>query len=210
MVVGIVLAAGESKRMGRPKALLTINSKTFIRHVVETLKAAGLDIIIVVLGADAETVEPELVGLDVTIAINENHKAGQLSSIQKGIEAAHQFSPDAVIIHPIDHPLVHPETVSAILRQFKSSSNPIILPTHKGKRGHPVLFSSSVFDDLMNAPNEVGARAVVWNRAAAVHELLTNDEQVLLNVDTPEFYKLVEQEFNARPSQGSPDKEISG
>ena len=62
----------------------------------------------------------------------------------------------------------------------------------------------------MNAPNEVGARAVVWNRAAAVHELLTDDEHVLLNVDTPESYKLVEDEFNAGPLQDSPDKEIPG
>ena len=100
MVAAIVLAAGESSRMGTPKALLRVGGKTFIRHIIDVLNSSEVEKIVVVLGANAEENRKELAGLDVTVANNSNYTAGQLSSVLKGIETVEPFSPDGILLQP--------------------------------------------------------------------------------------------------------------
>ncbi|MDH3251513.1 MAG: nucleotidyltransferase family protein [Ignavibacteria bacterium] len=191
MLAAIILAAGESTRMGSPKALLPFNGKTFIRGVVDLLTAGGLSPIIVVVGAHAELVRHELAGLHVRVTTNHGYRAGQLSSLQKGLKMVRESPATGVLVHPVDHPAVRAETVRAILECFAAGQAPVVAPTCNGRRGHPVIFSANLFDELMNAPAETGARAVVWRHAQDIVEVTTDDVAIVQSIDTPEDYELL-------------------
>ncbi|MFI5253297.1 MAG: NTP transferase domain-containing protein [Bacteroidota bacterium] len=189
MTVGIILAAGESVRMGAPKALLPLGGKSFIRTIIENHFRAGVDRVIVVLGAQADVLRAEVEPLNVAIAINKDYQRGQLSSVHAGVKTAVEFAPDAILLHPVDHPFILSGTIRAMIETFSNAPGGIIIPVHKGKRGHPVLFSATLVPDLLAAPHDIGARAVVWNHSADVYELETDDSGVLKNIDTPEAYE---------------------
>ena len=118
MVAAIILAAGESTRLEGPKALLPFESKTFIRCVVDSLIAGGLSPIVVVLGAHAEVIQPEVAGSNVHVITNHGYRAGQLSSLQRGLEVVREGPATGVLVHPVDHPAVKAETVKALLKYF--------------------------------------------------------------------------------------------
>lgn len=189
MIAAIILAAGESKRMGTPKALLKIGGKTFVRVIIENHRLAGIDNVIVVLGAHAQEIRNELESLNVTIAYNKDFHHGQLSSVHTGMATVKELSPEAIILHPVDHPLIAPETIRLMLEQFAAGSLPVVLPTHLGKRGHPVIFSSKLFPELLSAPHDTGARFVVHNHGAEILEVAVDDPGILMNIDTPEAYE---------------------
>jgi molybdenum cofactor cytidylyltransferase len=191
MVAAIVLAAGQSNRMGCPKALLSFNGKTFIRGVVDLLTAGGLSPIAVVLGAYAEQVQNEVERLKVHVTINHGYRTGQLSSLQQGLELIRRHTITGVLVYPVDHPAVKAETVKEILSSFALTRAPVVVPTYKGRRGHPAIFSSMLFDELMNAPAEIGARAVVWRHAKDVVEAATDDCAIIQNIDTPRDYGIL-------------------
>ncbi len=197
MVAAIVLAAGESGRMGTPKALLRIGGKTFIRHIVDVLNSSEVEKVVVVLGASAEEIKRELAGLDVTLAINQNHSAGQLSSVLKGIETVEPISPDGVLLHTVDNPMVDSDVINALVTKFSEASCLIALPTFMGKRGHPVLFSAKLFGELKKAPPDMGARSVVWSRAAEVVEVETKDEGIICDIDTREDYENLQRNLHS-------------
>lgn len=188
-IIGIILAAGESKRMGFPKALLAIQGTSFVRSIIEKHRQAGIEQIIVVTGAHCEDVGNEVNAPGVTVAHNKDYMRGQLSSIQTGIKAAEQFLFDAILLHPVDHPLITGDTITLLIEQYRAASFPIVLPTYQKKRGHPVIFSSSLFPELYAAPADIGARSVVWNHKAEVLEIETADKGILQNIDTPETYE---------------------
>ncbi len=199
MVAAIVLAAGESSRMGTPKALLRVGGKTFIRHIIDVLNSSEVEKIVVVLGANAEENRKELAGLDVTVSNNPNYTAGQLSSVLKGIETVEPFSPDGILLQPVDNPMVNTEVINALVAKFSDVSCFIALPTFKGKRGHPVLFSANLFGELKNAPPDIGARSVVWSHAAEIVEVETKDEGVICNIDTREDYENLQRNLHSAP-----------
>jgi len=189
MIAAIVLAAGESKRMGSPKALLSFEGKTFIRGAVDMLTAVGLSPIVVVLGAHADEVRPQVEGQGVLVTVNEEYNAGQLSSLQKGLELVRQSPVAGVLVHPVDHPAVNPETIRTLMERFAVAGASMVIPNYRGRRGHPVIFSTELFDELMNAPAAAGARFVVWQHAGEVEDVATEDCGVTQNIDTPEEYR---------------------
>lgn len=184
----IILAAGESTRMGSPKALLQIQGKTFLEHLVATLRNAGLHEISVVLGHDSDKIIAQHPKLDVRFIINENYQKGQLSSIQAAIKSVPKDC-DAIMICPIDRPLISTELIKKLIEAYSKSKPPIIIPIFDAKRGHPVIFSSSLFPEVLRAPHDVGARAVVWAHHNEVVEVQTEEEGILLNIDNPELYE---------------------
>jgi molybdenum cofactor cytidylyltransferase len=188
-ITGIILAAGESKRMGSPKALLAIQGNTFIRTIIGKHRQAGLEHIIVVTGANFHDVENEVSKLGVITAHNKEYIHGQLSSIHTGLRAAEQFQPDAILLHPVDHPLITADTITLLMEKYRAASLPIVLPVYQKKRGHPVIFSSTLFPDLYAAPRDIGARSVVWNHRADILEIETADTGIHQNIDTPETYE---------------------
>lgn len=187
-IYAVILAAGESSRMGSPKALLQIKGNTFLQHLVDTVRRAGLENISVVLGHDAENIRSKFPELPVQFIINENYHKGQLSSIQTAIKNI-PTDVDAILVCPIDRPMVSSGLIQKLISEFIISKPPVVIPTFDAKRGHPIIFSSSLFPEIMRAPNDVGARAVVWAHHNEVVEVLTNEEGILINIDTPELYE---------------------
>lgn len=181
----ILLAAGESRRMGFPKPLLKIGNDTFLEKLARAMLGAA-DRLIVVIGAHAERVRPA-VPRDprITVADNPEWQRGQLSSIKAGLRAIGPAC-DGVIVHLTDHPAVAPETFAAVADAWRSSGKPIVIARHKGRRGHPVLFDRSVFAELLAAPEDQGARAVVNVDPGRVMYVDVDDPGVTLDLDTPE------------------------
>jgi molybdenum cofactor cytidylyltransferase len=184
-IAGILLAAGESRRMGFPKPLLEIDGETFLAHAVRAMLPV-LESLIVVLGAHAEQVRPA-VPRDARIAIVENPDfvRGQLSSLKIGLRA---ILPRccAAMVHLADHPAVTTATFGAVAQEYARSRAKIIIARHGGRRGHPVLFDRAMFAELLDAPEEEGARFVVNADPARVTYVDTDDPGVTLDLDAPE------------------------
>ncbi len=189
MIAAIILAAGESRRMGHPKALLRYRGATFLESLLEASAAAGLEPLIVVLGPDGNKI---LESVDLRGAIevrNLRPETGQLGSIRQGIHAIVNHPVDATVIWPVDQPHVSVRTVELLVEEFRTSGAPIVIPTHEGRRGHPALFGRATFQELLSAPLEVGARAVVRANAEGVREVPVADSAVLEDIDTPKAYE---------------------
>jgi molybdenum cofactor cytidylyltransferase len=183
-IEGILLAAGESRRMGFPKPLLRLNGETFLSHVAASMLAT-VERLIIVLGAHRNAVMAA-VPADQRISIIENpdYRLGQLSSIKSGLHGV-SAQADAAIVHLVDHPTVLPETFERLAAEYRLSGKPILVARCRGRRGHPVLFDRSVFDELQQAPIDVGARAVVQANMERVIYVDVDDSGVLLDLDTP-------------------------
>jgi molybdenum cofactor cytidylyltransferase len=183
-IEGILLAAGESRRMGFPKPLLRLNGETFLNHIAASMLVT-VERLIIVLGAHRDAVIA-IVPADNRISVidNPDYAMGQLSSIKAGLRAV-SAQADAAIVHLVDHPTVLPETFGRLAADYQLSGKPILVTRCHGHRGHPVLFDRSVFDELQQAPIDVGARAVVKAKTDRVIYVDVDDPGVLLDLDTP-------------------------
>ena len=171
--------------MGSPKALLDYQGRPFLEHLLEAMRHPKIGETRVVLGAHAKAIHNKLKLDPATVVINSEWEKGQLSSIQAAIRSL-PSSTDGIIICLIDHPLISAALVGQMIHQYYESGKQIIIPTYHGKRGHPIIFSSSLYDELLEAPLEIGARAVVWNHANEILEMPTEEEGVVLNLNDPD------------------------
>jgi len=137
------------------------------------------------LGADAEPIAKAVNLKADEVVINHEWKKGQLTSIQAALRSLPPGT-DGILLCLIDHPLISAALVQDLIEQFYKSKKPIVLPLYESRRGHPVIFSSALYDELLRAPLETGARAVVWAHAGEVEEVPTNEEGCVLNLNDPE------------------------
>jgi molybdenum cofactor cytidylyltransferase len=191
-VGGIILAAGKAERFGRLKQILDYRGQPLVRIVTMTAISAGLSPVVVVSGADAETVEATLHGLPIIATRNTNWPNGQSSSIQAGLRALPRQC-GAVIFLLADQPQVTATVIHALIEQHARTLAPILAPLVAGQRANPVLFDRLSFPDLMSLSGDVGGRAIFGRQP--VSYLPWHDEALLLDIDTPQdFQKLKEQE----------------
>jgi molybdenum cofactor cytidylyltransferase len=190
MIVAVVLSAGESSRMGQPKALLPIGGETFLERIVTVLKSTNTGKIIVVIGHNADEMKRKVEHLPVEILVNPQYKLGQLSSLHVAIRALlSEPSCEGMLVHLVDHPYIDSGLVSRMIEGFRSSGKLIVVPRYQGKRGHPVILSRKLFDELLNAPIEQGAKAVVNAHRDDTLEIDAADEGVTIDIDTPDEYR---------------------
>jgi CTP:molybdopterin cytidylyltransferase MocA len=184
LIGAIVLAAGAGSRIGRPKALLTLGptGPTFVDAIAETLRTAGVPVWRIV-------VAPGFAPRRAQDVVNPDPSLGMLSSIQCGL-ADFAETPEAVLVWPVDHPLVVPATVGAIIAAFRRGKAPVVVPTYGGRRGHPVLFAARVFPEILAADRSRGAREVVHAHDDRL-ELGVNDPGVVEDIDTTADYERV-------------------
>jgi molybdenum cofactor cytidylyltransferase len=183
--VGIVLAAGRSERMGRSKALLRVGDQTFLRAAVETLGEAGCGDVVVVAGS-AE-VEAEARSAGARVVWNDDIASEQIDSLRLGLAAAGEDAAAALVL-PVDHPLVRPDTVRAIVEAGAGRPGAVVRPVCAGRPGHPTLFPRAVWPALLDRPLLHGARSLVDDPAIATVDLAVDDEGVVADIDTPAAY----------------------
>ena len=192
VIPAVILAAGRSSRMGRSKALLThLDGKTtFVAHAVRECRAAGLPVILVVGRRDDAVLRAAVVELNAEFVSNFDPDRGQLSSIVAGLDVADQtYRADAIVVLPVDVPLVTAAGIRALCTRAAASSAAILRSAANGQHGHPVLFTRQVFDELRHADPDVGARAVVRADPSRVIDVDVGEPGVLIDVDTPDDYR---------------------
>ena len=171
--------------MGYPKPLLEIDSETFVAHLARLMLEVVARLTIVV-GAHADRIrlaipsDPRILIVD-----NPGWRLGQLSSIKTGLRALPPES-SAAMVHLTDHPAVKPATFAAVAEAYRLSGKPIAIARHDGHRGHPVVFDRTLFAELLDAPEDQGARAVVNADPARIVYVDVDDPGILLDLDTPE------------------------
>jgi molybdenum cofactor cytidylyltransferase len=196
MISGVILAAGRSTRMGRPKALLQAPcGRTFVARLVDTLSLGGVDGAFVVGRSDDEALRLTVESLAPRARWIENPDAdagGQLSSLLAGLRKADRPGIRALMVVPVDAPMILADTVATLIATFSATGAPIIRPRYRGRNGHPVVFSRAVFDELRRADPALGAKAVLRAHHDTIVNVDVEDPGVAGDVDTPEDYaKLV-------------------
>ena len=190
MISAVILSAGESSRMGRPKALLPIDGQTFIEKIVGALKGAQIGNVIVILGHNAEEMRRRIEHLPVEFLVNPDYKLGQLSSLQVAVRHLENTADcDGMLVHLVDHPYIDAKLVKVMIERFYDGGKLIVVPRHGNKRGHPVIFSRKLFGELLAAPMDQGAKAVVNTHRNETLEVDTQDSGVNVDIDTPELYR---------------------
>jgi len=190
MISAIVLAAGESKRMGRPKQLLAWQGKTLLRHVLESLMKSDADEIILVLGHEAEAIRKGLTEFQIKIVINPDYKQGMASSLRQGLLAMNPTS-EAFLVLLADQPGIGPEIMNRMIRDFQRADpkRGIVRPVYQGLRGHPVLIGVQYLQEALQLQGDVGARQILMNHPEDIIEIEVDQDVVLKDIDTPEEYQ---------------------
>ena len=189
----IVLAAGDSTRMGSPKAaLLTPDGVSFITRIVQTLRQAGVDDLVIVTGNHHDAVIDALTRDCVMpaprVVRNPDPSRGQLSSLLAGMDAVITPRTDALMMTLVDVPLVRVSTVAAVIAEWRRTRAPIVRPAIGDRHGHPVIFDRAVLDEIRRAPLDAGAKSVVRAHEHALVNVPVDDEGCVRDVDTPSDY----------------------
>ncbi len=171
MIVGIVLAAGTSSRLGRPKQLLSFRGRPLTQHVIDAAVAAGLDEVIVVLGERSAEVNAALTRPpQARVVVNPDYLQGQSSSLRAGLRAAGP-EPRAAVILLGDQPTVGAGAIRAVVAEYERRGGPVVRATYGGVPGHPVLIDRSVWVDVEAIEGDVGARELLADHPEWVTEV---------------------------------------
>ena len=199
--VGVIPAAGSSRRMGRPKALLELGGRSFVRRAVDALAGGGCRPVYVVVQAGDE--QAIAAARDAGALVLENPEPGDGPIVSLRLVLAQLADEtEAIMYLPVDHALVEPDHVDRILKAARTSSAPLALPVHHGKRGHPAYFHRRLFRDLTDPGLTGGARTVVHRHLEAACLVPFDDPSVILDIDTPEAYEEAGALFGRRRSGG--------
>ena len=187
MIWAVILAAGESRRMGTQKLLLPFGDATVIESVVLTALASRVDRVLVVLGADKDDVREEIEPLGIDLVVNDNFAEGMLSSVQAGFAA---LPPDAeaAVVMLGDQPFLPARVVDAVAEAFRRSGSGIVIPVHRGRRGHPILIGLKYRDAVLALDPADGLRRLIQAHAEDIFEAEVEDANILRDMDVPEDY----------------------
>jgi molybdenum cofactor cytidylyltransferase len=184
----IILAAGESKRMGSPKMLLDFGGRTMIERVIENVIASEINNYMIVLGADKDKLIGIINRYPVRCCFNENYFEGMLSSVQCGIR---NISADfeAALIFQGDQPFITPDVVRQVISSYRSKGKGIVIPTSEGKRGHPLLIDGKYRNEVELIDSSLGLRSLAHRFSNDVTEVETNNPGILRDFDTYADYE---------------------
>lgn len=188
MFWALILAAGESRRMGRSKQLLPFENKTILETVIDHITQSSVDEILVVLGSNREKIEEVIKDLPVKSVYNANFTEGMLSSVQKGFTSLPKEA-EAVLVFLGDQPMIPSSVINQIITAYHSTEKGIILPVYDKKRGHPVLICTKYREEVAHLNPQVGLRELIHNHPEDILEVELDSSSILEDIDTPEDYK---------------------
>jgi molybdenum cofactor cytidylyltransferase len=186
---GIILAAGASRRFGRPKQLVNFRGKPLLEWVIDAAAHSDLDTIILILGHAhdeiLERLDERLLEADISTFINHEYPSGQSSSLKIGLSMV-RGDHQAAIFLPGDQPLITSQLINQLIDAFWKSPKTIAAPVYGGRRGAPAIFGRRHFDALMQTEGDRGGRGLIETHAGDVLEVETGDPHMLADIDTPE------------------------
>lgn len=188
VMAAVVLAAGESSRMGSDKALLMYRGRTFLENIISVLRDAGITSIVVVLGHHAELIRQRLDLSSVEVVVNQDYRRGQTSSLQAGLRVLAPDEPDGVVLCLVDHPVMSADTVQKLIQCFKLTRKPVVIPQLNGKHGHPVLLGREVLSQIAALGPDQGADIVIHRYRPQTEFIEVTDPGILIDVDDSESY----------------------
>lgn len=202
-VYGVVLAAGSSSRLGRPKQLLPLGGRPLLAHTLAHARDSLLDGVYVVLGHEARAIERQVepAALGARVVVNDRHGEGQSTSLHAGLAALPRDAAAAVFILG-DQPLVGPDVLDALVATYRATGGPIVQPVYAGRRGNPVLFDRALWSELLTIEGDQGARGVLRAHADLVREAPVPDIPYPADVDTPADYERLRARFEDRRAPG--------
>ncbi len=195
-VVGVILAAGSSSRLGRPKQLLPLGGRPVLAHTLDNAARASLDGLVVVLGHEAEAVRAaiDFERAGARVVLNDRYREGQSTSLRAGLAALPPNALAALFILG-DQPLIGPAILDAILDAYRRTGRPIVMPAYDGRRGNPVLFARARWPELARVVGDQGARGVLQAHRDEVLEVPIAGAHHTADLDTPEDYERLRARF---------------
>jgi molybdenum cofactor cytidylyltransferase len=187
MICALLLAAGESRRMGKPKLLLPFGQKTIVEHIVDNILQSRADKILVVLGSHREEILSKILDRPVLSVINHRYKEGMLSSIQAGFAALPKDT-EAALVCLGDQPFIPKTVLDRLIASYEQTQKGIVLPVYKNRRGHPVLIDMKHKQEVLKLSPDIGLRALVHNNPQDVLEVKVETPNILKDIDKPEDY----------------------
>ena len=193
MIAAVLLAAGESRRMGEFKQLLRLGDKTFVEHCVDNLLASSIDEVIVVTGHRESEVRRTIGNRPVKIVHNPEYQSGMASSIMRGVRQVSN-SADACVISLVDQPRIDTAIIDRLIESYESGAHEsgrslIVIPTYGKKSGHPILLDLALREEILAMDPEIGLRQVVLAYAGAITRVSVSSPVVLEDCDLPEDYE---------------------
>ena len=186
-VSALLLAAGESQRMGRLKQLLPLGGSTLIEVALENLLRSRLQEVIVVLGFGAEEIRPRVEAKGVRVAVNPRYKEGMASSLRVGLDALDPRA-EGILVALADQPFIPPEVIDRLIEAFQGTSQGIVVPTFQGRRGHPVIFHRRYMEELRSLSGDQGGRELLHRNPEDLLEVEVDCPGVITDIDTLEDY----------------------
>ena len=175
--------------MGEPKQLLRLGESTVLGQTIDNVRRSTVREIVLVLGGSAETIRRQLtLPESLKVVVNPLWQQGMASSLRAGLSAVSHQTEGALILLA-DQPFVHPETLNRLVEQHRQSRAQIVIPTHRGVRGNPVLLDRSVFAEVMALEGDVGCRAIFANHVQGIVKVEVDDEGILLDIDNQDDYQ---------------------
>ena len=188
MISAILLAAGQSRRMGPQKLLLPFEGQTVIGHIADQVLAAPVERAVVVTAKEGEAIRLTLAGKPLTFVVNPDAAGDMLSSVRCGLQALPAECTAAVVILG-DQPTIRAALIADLVQAFHSTRAKIVVPTCRGRRGHPVLFSADYFAEVLTQHDGVGLRGLLTAHPSDIAELEVADAGVLADMDRPGDYE---------------------
>jgi molybdenum cofactor cytidylyltransferase len=188
MIWAIILAAGESKRMGEPKMLLPFGGKTIIEAVTESVVSSEVEGSLVVVGAERERIEEKIKDYGIKIVFNPDFRSGMLSSVQCGFKAVPEGI-RAVLVVLGDQPRISSGIINQLIEASKKTGKGIVLPVFEGERGHPVIIDMKYREEVENLRPDIGLRGTVYSHPEDILEVEVDTASILKDIDDAADYK---------------------
>ena len=197
MISAILLAAGESRRMGKLKQLMPLGGRGILEHSIDNLLGSRVGEVIVVLGCEAEVLVKKVATRPVRIAMNSAYQEGMSTSIARGL-ALVDDRVGAVMLALADQPFIDSHVINRMIDEFDTHNKGIVIPVYKGRMGHPIIFTIKYKGELLMLSGDTGGRAIIDQHLDDVLEVAVGSEGICIDIDNLSSYHLEKSKFEKR------------